>query len=317
MDNKKHRIAVLDDYQQVARDYADWKVIEASADVTFFSNHLFEEQDIIDRLKNFDVVCVMRERTPLTANVLMHLPKLKLIVSTGTRNASIDLKTVEMLGIELYNTQYVNSGAYELTWALLMAISRHIPHEASGFKSGLWQRTVGTDLIGKTIGIIGLGNIGKKIASIAKAFDMKVIAWSENLTPEAASLHGVEYVNKDRLFAESDFITIHLVLSERSKGTVGAKEFSLMKPSAYFINTSRGPLIDENALIDILSNHKIAGAALDVFDVEPLPANHPFRTLDNVLATGHIGFVTHKTYRAFYEDTVKILKNWILCNVKE
>jgi phosphoglycerate dehydrogenase-like enzyme len=312
MDIKIYKIAVLDDYQQVAMTFADWAPIMQAAEVTVFSDHLFEEAEVVSRLKDFDVVCVMRERTPLKEVILKQLPSLKLIVSTGTRNASIDLKTAESLGIQVSHTGYVNSGAHELTWALLMAIARHIPKETLGFRNGNWQNTIGTDLRGKTLGILGLGNIGKKIASIAKAFDMNVIAWSENLTEEAAALQGVQYVSKEALFSSSDFITIHMVLSDRSLGIVGAREFALMKSTAYFINTSRGPLVDEPSLISALKDHKIAGAALDVFNIEPLPADHPFRTLDNVVATAHIGFVTHDTYTVFFKDTVEILNNWLL-----
>jgi phosphoglycerate dehydrogenase-like enzyme len=311
MNNRKYKIAVLDDYQQVAMTFADWAPIMQGAEVTVFSDHLFEEAEVVNRLNDFDVICVMRERTPLKEVILKQLPQLKLIVSTGTRNASIDLKSAELLGIQVSHTGYVSSGAHELTWALLMAIARHIPKETSGFRNGDWQKTIGVDLRGKTLGVIGLGNIGKKIASIAKAFDMNVIAWSENLTEEAAASEGVQYVSKETLFSTSDFITIHMVLSDRSLGIVGAREFALMKPTAYFINTSRGPLVDEPALIMALQDRKIAGAALDVFNIEPLPFNHPFRTLDNVVATAHIGFVTHDTYTVFFKDMVEILNNWL------
>jgi phosphoglycerate dehydrogenase-like enzyme len=314
MEKKKLRIAVLDDYQNVAKQTADWSAIEDASDLVVFNDHLFEESQLVERLKSFDVVCVMRERTPLTPSLLRKLQNLKLIVSTGTRNASIDLKSAEQLGIEVAHTGYVNSGATEHTWAMLMAIARHLPEETQSFKNGEWQKTVGTDLKGKTIGILGLGNIGKKIAVIAKVFEMKVIAWSENLTPEICEPLGVTYVDKKTLFKTSDFITIHMVLSDRSRGIVSGEDFNLMKSSAFFINTSRGPLVDESSLIDVLQNKGIAGAALDVFDIEPLPENHPFRTLDNVLATSHIGFVTEDTYKVFYEDTVRILKDWLLKN---
>ena len=305
------KIAVLDDYQNVALTSADWSVLNGKTDITIFNDHLFEEEQIIERLKPFDVICVMRERTPLSRSVLSNLPNLKLIISTGFRNASIDLAAVAELGIELQHTGYVTSGAPELTWALLMAVARNIPAENQQVRQGGWQTTVGVDLKGKTLGLLGLGNIGQKIAAIGKAFDMNVIAWSENLTEEKASSHGVKYVNKETLFKEADFLTVLLVLSARSRHIVDLADLQLMKSTAYLINTSRGPLVNEAALIEVLEKKQISGAALDVFETEPLPSDHPFRKLDNVLATPHIGFVTEDTYRVFYHDIVKILHEWI------
>lgn len=308
------KIAVLDDYQNAALQMADWTSLGKVAEITVFNDHLFGQAEIAERLKPFDVICLMRERTPVNRELLSKLPNLKLIISTGLRNASIDSAAVRELGIQLENTGYVGSGAPELTWALLMAIARKIPQENASIKNGGWQNTIGTDIKGKTIGIIGLGNIGAKIASIAHIFDMNVIAWSENLTEEKSTAKGAQLVSKEYLFENADFITVHLVLSERSKGIIGASDLGLMKPTAYVINTSRGPLIDENALIDVLKANKIAGAALDVFETEPLPADHPFRTLDNVLATPHIGYVTEDTYKLFFKDTVEIIENWIAKN---
>jgi phosphoglycerate dehydrogenase-like enzyme len=257
------------------------------------------------------VICVMRERTPLNKELLSKLHSLKLIVSTGRRNASIDTRAAEALGIEIKSTGYLMSGAPELTWALIMTAARHITREYANFSTGHWQTTIGTDLRGKTIGIVGLGNIGQKIARYAKAFDMNVIAWSQNLTAEKAHSAGALLVSKETLFRESDFVTVHLVLSDRTKGIIRDSDLKLMKSKAYLINTSRGPLIDEPSLIDILQQHKIAGAALDVFDTEPLPANHPFRKMDNLLATPHIGYVTEETFRLFYLDTVKIIADFL------
>lgn len=302
---------MLDDYQGVALTMADWKQVQQRADITVFNDHIVDETEIVSRLLPFEVVCVMRERTPLTRQVLSQLPNLKLIISTGRRNASIDEKAVEDLDITLKTTGYVGSGAPEFTWAMLMAIARNIPVENANLRNGLWQTTMATDLIGKTIGIIGLGNIGTKIAAYAKAFDMNVIAWSENLTEEKATAAGAKLVSKETLLKEADFVTIHLVLSHRSRGTIGQADLDLMKPTAYFINTSRGPLVDEKALINTLQQKKIAGAAIDVYDIEPLPAGHPFRKLDNILATPHIGYVTEKTYKLFYEDTVTELLAWL------
>jgi len=304
------KVAILDDYQNIALSSADWTVLNDKTAVTVFNNHLFEEEAIIERLKPFDVICVMRERTPLTRSLLANLPNLKLIVSTGLRNAAIDTGAVEEFGIELQHTGYVTTGAPELTWALLMAIARNIPAENQQVKNGGWQTTVGVDLKGKTLALLGLGNIGQKMAAIGKAFDMHVIAWSENLTEEKAASFGVKYVSKESLFKEADFLTVLLVLSARSKHIVDLADLQLMKPAAYLINTSRGPLVNEAALIEVLENRQIGGAALDVFETEPLPADHPFRKLDNVLATPHIGFVTEDTYKVFYQDIVKILHEW-------
>jgi phosphoglycerate dehydrogenase-like enzyme len=312
----KFKIAVLDDYQNVALTLADWTILGENTSITVFNDHLSDEENIIERLKPFDIVCVMRERTPLSRDILTRLTNLKLIVSTGERNASIDLKAAEELDITVKNTRYVSTGATELTWALLMAIARKIPEESLQFKSGGWQTTVGTDLAGKTLGIVGLGRIGQKMAAIGNVFDMKVIAWSENLDEQKAAEHGAAYVSKETLFRESDFITLHLVLSKRSKGIVDKEELNLMKPSAYLINTSRGPLVNEEALIDTLVHKRIAGAAIDVFDTEPLPVEHPFRKLDNMLGTPHIGFVTENTYKLFYQDTVEEISKWLLVNNK-
>jgi len=308
---EKIKIAVLDDYQNVALSMADWSGLSDKAEITVFNDHLANEPEIIERLFPYEIVCVMRERTPMTKGILSKLPNLKLIVSTGLRNASIDIPAAEELGVKIAHTGYVTSGAPEMTWALLMAIARHIPQENVNFRSGNWQTTIGTDLTGKTIGIIGLGRIGQKMAVYAKAFDMQVVAWSQNLTEEKAQAAGAKLVTKEELFRVSDFVTIHLVLSERSKGIVKEAELALMKPTAYLINTSRGPLIDEEDLIDVLKNKKIAGAALDVFDSEPLSEDHVLRKLDNVLATPHIGYVTEHTYKVFYDDTVKAIHNWI------
>ena len=305
------KIAILDDYQSVAKHFSDWSQIENRAEVRVFTDHIADEQPLIERLKPFNVLCIMRERTPLNRDRLAQLPNLELIVSTGKRNASLDIKACEELGIKVEMTDYVESGAPELTWALLMAMARNITTEAQNVKVGDWQTTVGVDLKGKIIGIVGLGRIGSKIASYAKAFDMKVIAWSENLTTEKAAEAGAVLVSKESLFRWSDFVTVHLVLSERSRGIIGKHELEVMKPSAYLINTSRGPLIDEAALLTVLQTKRIAGAALDVYDTEPLPQNHPLRSLDNILATPHIGYVTEETYRVFYRDTIKAIEEWL------
>lgn len=304
-------VAVLDDYQQVAKSFADWSVVAESAEIHFFHDHESSLPALVQRLLPFEIICVMRERTPMTEELLGQLPHLRLIVSTGSRNASIDKKTAEELNIIIKPTGYVPSGAPELTWALLMAMARHIPQENKNMKNGKWQTTVGMDLKGRTLGIVGLGNIGKKIAAYATAFEMKVIAWSEHLDEQKAAAAGARFVSKKTLFSESDFISVHLVLSGRSRGIIRKDDLDKMKSTACIINTSRGPIIDEAALIEILQNKKIRGAALDVYDTEPLQENHPFRKMDNVLATPHIGYVTEDTYRVFYQDTVKAIQEWI------
>lgn len=305
------QIAVLDDYQNVAFSFGDWSTIRKSADVTVFNHYIASQEEVIRTLQPFQVVCVMRERTPLSREILSQLPNLKLIVSTGRRNASIDKAAAEELGIAISITGYHSSGAPELTWALLLAIARHVVAESASLREGNWQKQVGVDLKGKTIGIVGLGNIGSTIARYAKAFEMEVIAWSENLTSEKATEQGARLVSKEELFKTADFVTLHLVLSQRSRDTVTSLELNLMKPTAYLINTSRGPLVNETDLITALQSRKIAGAALDVYDIEPLPVDHALRKLDNVLATPHIGYVTEDTYQIFYENTISRIEEWL------
>lgn len=305
------QVAILDDYQNVGLSYGDWSTVQEHAQVIVFNDHITDQAAIINRLMPFEVVCVMRERTPLTREILSHLPNLKLIISTGLRNASIDTKAAEELGIAISTTGYHASGAPELTWALLLAISRRIVPESSSLRNGEWQKEIGIDLKGKTIGIVGLGNIGSVIARYAKAFEMEVVAWSENLTLEKANEHGVKLVSKEGLFKMADFVSLHLILSSRSRNIITSKELSLMKATAYLINTSRGPLVNEADLIDALMNKRIAGAALDVYDIEPLPTDHPFRKLPNLLATPHIGYVTEDTYQIFYEDTILRIKEFL------
>ncbi len=293
---------------------ADWSQLQEKAELTVFRDHLAEDEMIIQRLKNFDVLCLMRERTPLPGRVLQHLPNLKLISSTGHKNASIDLRAAKELGITVCNTgspTVVSHGADELTWALILSLIRNLPVELASVRNGGWQLSGGTELQGKTIGIVGLGRIGKTTAKVARAFGMNVIAWSQNLTQEIAETSGAKLVSKEELFKTSDIISIHLVLSERTRGIVGTKELSLMKPTAYLVNTSRGPIVEENALLSALKEHNIAGAALDVYDEEPLPANNPFRSLENVISSPHIGFVTQEGYRAFYSRTVENVLAWM------
>jgi phosphoglycerate dehydrogenase-like enzyme len=305
------KIAILDDYQNVALKMADWSALSGRAEITVFNDHVADPSAVLERLLPFDVVCVMRERTPLPREVLQHLPRLKLIASTGSRNASIDMEAAKELGIIVTATGYRSAPTIELTWALILASLRGIVHENNSIRNGGWQKSVGQDLSGKILGVVGLGNIGRQVAQIGLAFGMKIIAWSQNMTPEIAEAAGARLVSKDELFRQADIVTIHLILSGRTKGLVGAAELGLMKPTSRLINTSRGPIVEEQALISVLKNKQIAGAAIDVFDIEPLPASHPFRTLDNVLATPHIGYVSHGLYKTFYEDTVSNIRKWL------
>jgi phosphoglycerate dehydrogenase-like enzyme len=308
---KNYKIGVLDDYQNVALESADWSMLRDRADITVFQDHISELEPLARRLLPFDVLCIMRERTPMTAELLDRLPNLKLIASTGIQNAAIDAEAVKRRGIEVLNTGYNSNPTIEFTWALILALVRNVATENASLRGGGWQTAVGADLFGKTLGIVGLGNIGSRVAEIGKAFGMNAIAWSQNLTKERAGAAGARLVSKEEIFRESDIITIHLVLSHRSRGIVGRSELTSMKPTAYLVNAARGPIVDEAALIEVLKAGKIAGAALDVFDIEPLPPSHPFRTLDNVLATPHIGYVSHGLYKTFYEDTVSNIREWL------
>jgi phosphoglycerate dehydrogenase-like enzyme len=304
-------IAVLDDYQGVAMSIVDWSRVSDRANITVFRDHLGDQEAIAERLAPFDVVCIMRERTPMPASLLGRLPRLKLIASTGPRNASIDLVAAAERGISIAHTGYTSAPTIELTWALILASARHIPAEAASVRFGSWQHTLGDDLHGKTLGILGLGNVGSGVARVGLAFGMKVIAWSQNLTSEAATAVGAHLVSKEELLRTADVISIHMVLSARTKGLIGAAEFALMKDSARLINTSRGPLVVETALLDALTNQRISGAAIDVYDVEPLPKDHPYRAANNLLATPHIGYGTRGLYERFYRDSVNNIAAWL------
>jgi len=308
---KTYKIAVLDDYQNAALESADWSVLYQRADITVFQDHLADPEDVIERLMPFDVICVMRERSPLPRNIIERLPNLKLIASTGDGNASIDVAAAGERGIAVVHTRYRSDPAIEFTWALILASVRHIVTESNSVRSGGWQKTVGTDLRGKTLGVLGLGRIGSEVARIGRAFGMNLIAWSQNMTAQAAEAAGATLVSKNQLFEQADILTIHLVLSSRTRGLIGAAELARMKPTARLINTSRGPIVEEQALISVLKKKQIAGAAIDVFDVEPLPPDHPFRALDNILATPHIAYVSQGLYKTFYEDTVSNIREWL------
>jgi phosphoglycerate dehydrogenase-like enzyme len=305
------RVAVLDDYQNVALDVADWSPLKDRAEITVFNDHVTETTQVIERLKPFEVLCVMRERTPLTRQIIECLPSLKLITSTGTGNASIDTDAAAEHGIKVVHTGYSSTPTIEFTWAMILAMARNIPAENQSVREGGWQLRLGTQLAGKTLGLLGLGHIGSAVGVIGRAFRMNVIAWSQNLTAERAESKGVELVDKDTLFSTSDFLSIHTRLSKRTRGLVGAAELARMKPTSRIVNTSRGPIVDMVALLTALESGRIAGAAIDVYDSEPLELTHPLRSLDNVLATPHIGYVTREMYQTFYGDTVRNIVEWL------
>jgi len=306
-----HNIAVLDDFQNVSQDFGDWGGLAKHAKITVFRDHIDDEDALVARLLPYDILCVMRERTWLTRSLLQRLPNLKMIASTGPWNAAIDLEATQALGITVCGTATSLTAASELTWALILAVARQLPQEVASFRSGGWQVAVGLDLHGKTLGLLGLGSTGSATARIAHAFGMKTIAWSQNMTEEGAAKLGVRYVSKEELIASSDILSIHVRLSERTRGMIGAAELASMKPSAFLINTARGPIVDEAALVEALRRKTIAGAGVDVYGKEPLPADHPFRSLTNLVATAHVGYVTEGSYDLYYGESVENIRSWI------
>ncbi|MFM0339787.1 D-2-hydroxyacid dehydrogenase family protein [Paraburkholderia fungorum] len=305
------RIAILDDYQNVALASADWSPLKDRSEITVFNDHLADTAQIIERLTPFDVVCVMRERTPLTREIIDSLPNLKLIASTGAANAAIDTDAAGQRGITVTHTGYSSTPTIEFTWSMILSMARNVTTENRSLREGGWQRTLGTELAGKTLGLLGLGRVGSAVGIIGRAFRMNVIAWSENLTEERAQSKGVQRVDKNTLFSTSDFLSVHVRLSERTHGLVGAAELASMKPTSRIINTSRGPIVDTNALRSALNSGQIAGAAIDVYDTEPLELADPLRSQPNVLATPHIGYVTRELYQTFYGDTVRNIVEWL------
>ena len=303
------KVAILDDYQGVAPELADWNSLPTSIAVDFFNDHLDDADALAERLAGYDIIMGMRERTPFPRSLLERLPNLRCLITTGARNASFDLDAATALGITVCGTPGAGEGPTELTWGLIIGLLRRIYDEQRAARQqGKWGIHIGTGLQGKTLALLGLGHIGARVAHVGRAFDMRVIAWSQNLTPERAAECGVALVDKDTLFAEGDVVSVHVRLSDRTHGLVGAREIGLMRPSAILVNISRGPIVDEAALVAALQRNSIAGAALDTFDIEPLPAGHPFLTLDNVLATPHIGYVTDDGYRAFYAGVVENIR---------
>jgi phosphoglycerate dehydrogenase-like enzyme len=305
------RVAVLDDYQDVALNMADWSMLPSETQVQVFRDHLSDEKAVAERLQDFEIVVAMRERTPFPRPLLERLPKLRLLITTGMRNASIDVAAARDLGITVCGTGGLPSPTAELTWGLILALLRQIPREDSATRAGHWQVSVGAGLRDKVLGMMGLGNLGSQVAMVGKAFGMSVLAWSQNLTAERAAQFGATLVGRDELLSRSDIVTIHLVLSDRTRGLVGTRELGLMKPTAYLVNTSRGPIVDEKALVQALQKGTIAGAALDVFDEEPLPPDHPLRRLGNTVITPHLGYVTVETYKVFYGQAVEDIQAFL------
>ena len=305
------RVALLDDYQDVALSMADWKSLPAGTEVVVFKDHLAAEDAVARRLADFDIVMALRERTPFPRTLLERLPKLKLLITAGMRNASIDMKAAAERGVTVCGTAGLPYPTAELAWGLILSLMRRIPAEDRATREGRWQTSLGLGLNGKTLGVLGLGTLGSRAAKVGLAFEMDVLAWSQNLTTERAKEIGVTLVPKDELLARADIVSIHLVLGERTRGLIGARELGLMKRSAYLINTSRGPIVDEAALIRALGDGTIAGAGLDVFDEEPLPLDHAFRRLPNIVITPHLGYVTSETYRIFYGHAVEDIKAYL------
>ncbi len=305
------RIAVLDDYLNAARSLADWRPLEGRAEIKVFTEYLGGEEHVARALSDFEVIVGMRERTPFPASLIRRLPKLKLLVTTGARNRSFDVEAAHAQGITVCGTGPVSNSTAELAIGMMIALMRDLPGQYDSMRRGGWQTRAGCGLNGKTLGLLGLGRLGGAVAAAGRIFNMRVISWSQNLTDQRAAECSALRVEKDELFRQADVLSIHLVLSERTRGLVGARELGLMAPTAYLINTSRGPIVDEAALLKVLQEKRIAGAALDVYGVEPLPADHPLRQLDNVLLTPHIGYVTvenfAKMYTAVVEDIVAFL----------
>jgi phosphoglycerate dehydrogenase-like enzyme len=303
-------VAILDDFQNVTRSLADWGRLPPHVSVTVFNDHVVGEP-LVPRLKSFDVLVLTRERTKLPKSLVAQLPKLKLVVTAGMRNLGIDLAACREHGVLVCGTGSGSSPTAELAWGLILALARHIPEEDRSLRSGAWQKTIGTGLKGKTLGVLGLGRLGTQVARVGLAFDMKVIAWSQNLTAERAAEAGCTRVEKADLFRMADVLTIHLLLSDRTRGIVGREELALMKPTAFLVNTARAAIVDEQALIDALTNRKIAGAGLDVFEREPLPADAPILRAPNTVLTPHLGYVTRETYDVYFPQALEDIEAWL------
>ena len=306
------KAAILDDYQNVAMGFADWSPISQDVDIKAFNQPFASQDEAIKALQGFQIIAGMRERTPFPRAVIEALPDLKLLITTGAKNNSFDIKAASERGITVCGTGSVGSPTTGIAFGLMLELTRHIGYENARMKAGApLQTTIGPDLGGMTLGILGLGKLGQRSAAVAKAFGMKTIAWSPNLTPERAAAGGAEYASKEDLFAKADIVTIHIVLSDRSRGLITAADLGRMKRSAFLINTSRGPIVEEKALIAALQSGKIAGAGLDVFDHEPLPLDHPYRKMDNVVITPHLGYVSTQNYGRYFADIVEDIRAWL------
>jgi D-3-phosphoglycerate dehydrogenase len=306
------RAAILDDYQNVAKTYADWSPIAKDVEITVFNKPFADQAEAIKTLQGFAIVAGMRERTPFPRTTIEALPDLKLLITTGAKNNSFDIKAAAERGVTVCGTGAVGSPTTGIVFGLMLELTRHIGFENARMKAGEpWQVTIGRDLEGLTLGIVGLGKLGQRVAAVGKAFGMKTIAWSQNLTPERAKELNVGYATKEELFATADFVTIHYQLSERSRGLITAADIGRMKNSAYLINTARAPIVDQAALLKALQEKKIAGAGLDVFETEPLPSDHPYRKLDNVVLTPHLGYVSEQNYRKYFPDIVENIRAWL------
>jgi phosphoglycerate dehydrogenase-like enzyme len=305
-----HRCAILDDYQNVAVKLADWSIPDV--EVKVFNEWFADQKAAVAALQGFSIICMMRERTQFLKPTLEQLPDLKLLITSGARNASIDLDYAAERGITVCGTGAAGQPTAELAIGIMLELARKIGYENNRMKTGVpWQSTLGIELGGKTLGLLGFGKLGSKVGEIGKALGMKLIAWSQNLTAETAKAGGATLVSKEELFRQSDFLSIHLQLSARSRGLVTANDLGLMKPTAFLINTSRGPIVDEPALVSALGQRRIAGAGLDTFDIEPLPLNHPLRGLDNTVLTPHLGYVSQEGYKVYYTQMVENIKAWL------
>lgn len=305
------RCAILDDYFNLALEVADWPKLSDRVDATVFNHPFASEQAAASALADFDIICAMRERTSFPKSLFERLPKLKLLLTSGMRNAAIDMEAAKARGVIIGGTQYSRDPTAPLTMGLILELTRGIGRENARMHAGEpWQTFAGVEIEGLTLGVIGLGKLGTKMADIAKAFGMNVIAWSPNLTPEKCAAAGVGYATKEELFAKADIVTIHVVLSDRSRGLVSRADLARMKPSAFLVNTARGPIVDEQALLEALQQRKIAGAGIDVFSVEPLPVDHPFRKLDNLVLTPHLGYATEDGLRIHYGQMVDAIDAW-------
>jgi phosphoglycerate dehydrogenase-like enzyme len=304
------RLGILDDYQNVTRAVADWGRLPAHVQVTVFTDHV-EGEELVRRLVPFEILVIHRERTPFPRQLVERLPNLKLLVTTGMRNLSVDMDACRERGILVCGTESSGATTVELTWALILAAARHIVTEDAGLRAGKWQTTVGVGLAGKTLGVLGIGRVGTQVARVGAAFGMQVIAWSQNLTDDRAAAAGCVRVDRDEFFRRSDILTVHVVLSERTRGLIARRELALMKPDAILVNTSRGPIVDEAALIDALTTGALAGAALDVYDVEPLPADAPILRAPNTVLAPHLGYVTRDAYAVYFGQALEDVEAWL------